>query len=393
VSKDRTVKSRIEISGAVVQNAVPTIDSPMIAMRTRPAAPSQMSEREMYDLVEKRDASAIGLFFLGVKTTGIFCRPGCPARTPNFENCEFFKTPAGAMQAGYRSCMRCKPLVGVGVPDWAEKLAEILELDPPKLVTAAQIRALGVHPATASRFFKKHMGSTIQALSRARRVGAALAWVREGARVPSAAMRAGFESESGFRKAATELFGDSANGDVEPLAARWLTTPMGPMVAVASDRGLCLLEFLDRRMLETNFRALRTRVGKPIAPGQNAFLDQIERELAEYFAGKRRDFDVPLHTAGTEFQSMVWQQLQKIPYGETCSYQQLARAIGKPSAVRAVARANGDNRLAIVIPCHRVIGADGSLTGYGGGVDRKERLLAIENPEAWGGGLFGSGSE
>lgn len=382
------MKSGIEITGAVVEGGEDPANSPMIAMSTRPHSSQKLSDERMYELVQARDTSAIGLFYLGVKTTGVFCRPGCPARTPNFENCEFFKTPAGAMQAGYRSCLRCKPLIGVGVPEWAEKLAEILERDPPRLVTAAEIRALGVHPATASRFFKKHMGATIQALSRARRVGAALAWVRAGARTPSAAMRAGFESESGFRKAAAELFGDATSDGVEPLAARWLTTPLGPMVAVASDNGLGLLEFLDRRMLETNFRVLRERVGRPIAPASHPFLDQIERELAEYFEGRRRTFEVPLHRAGTPFQMKVWEGLSAIPYGVTCSYQELAKVIGQPTAVRAVAKANGDNRLAIVIPCHRVIGADGSLTGYGGGVDRKERLLAIESPSRWGGGLF-----
>lgn len=206
----------------------------------------------------------------------------------------------------------------------------------------------------------------------------------------SAAMKAGFESESGFRKAAAELFGsvDPASS-LAPLAARWLETPLGPMVAVACESGLCLLEFLDRRMLETNFKVLRIRLGRPIVPAPNPYLDQIQNELAEYFQGKRREFEVPLQVAGTVFQEIVWKGLREIPYGITCSYQDLAKAIGKPTSVRAVAKANGDNRLAIVIPCHRVIGADGTLTGYGGGLDRKARLLEIEGALANGDGLFG----
>ncbi len=350
----------------------------------------------MYEAVRRRDASAAGLFYVAVKTTGIFCKPGCPARTPKPEHCEFFRSPGAAMQSGYRPCMRCKPLVGVGsVPAWASGLAAMLEEDPPRMITASDARKLGVHPATAARYFRKHMGATFQALSRARRVGSALAWVRRGGAVPSAAMRAGFESESGFRKAAAELFGGAgdlkdAAGSAEAMRARWLATPLGPMVAVASERGLALLEFLDRRMLETNLRSLRRRTGLPIVPGTNEHLTQIEAELAEYFAGARSTFGVRLHVAGSEFQEMVWRELCRIPYGQTRSYQQVAKAVGKASAVRAVARANGDNRLAIVIPCHRVIGADGSLTGYGGGVDRKQRLLEIEGAIPSGDGLFES---
>lgn len=353
-------------------------------------AQTDWTPQDMYRAVRLRDTSAAGLFFVGVKTTGIFCRPGCAAKTPKEENCEFFKTAASAMQAGYRACKRCRPLIALaGVPEWASGLVRLLEEDPPRRITAADVRGLGVHPATASRYFRKNMGSTIQALSRARRVGAALAWVRTGSRVTSAAMKAGFESESGFRKAAAEIFGSAGRHDPGvPLVARWLSTPLGPMVAVASEVGLCLLEFLDRRMLETNFRSLRHRTGRPIVPGCSPFLDQIESELTEYFGGKRKRFGVSLHVAGTAFQEQVWNGLLKVPFGETCSYQELAVAIGRPSAVRAVAKANGDNRLGIVIPCHRVIGSDGSLTGYGGGVDRKARLLEIEGAWPKESGLF-----
>ncbi|MCG3123343.1 MAG: Bifunctional transcriptional activator/DNA repair enzyme Ada [Phycisphaerales bacterium] len=351
-------------------------------MKARQKDQAWSSDR-MYDAFRRRDAALAGKFYMAVTSTGIFCRPGCPAKLPRPERCEFYPTPAAAMQAGYRPCLRCKPLQGPGeVPAWAAGLAALLAADPPRLVTADDARRLGVHPATAARYFRARMGSTFQALSRARRVGAAIASLRAGQVGLSRAVRqAGFESESGFRKAASELFGSRAMqdaNDLRTLTARWLTTPLGPMVAVASDTGVCLLEFLDRRMLETNFRTLRGRLGCPIVPGASPFLDQVERELAEYFAGRRSVFDVPLHAPGTPFQELVWAELRRIPSGQTRSYQQIAAAIGRPSAVRAVARANGDNRIAILIPCHRVIGADGSLTGYGGGLDRKARLLEIE---------------
>jgi AraC family transcriptional regulator of adaptative response/methylated-DNA-[protein]-cysteine methyltransferase len=157
-----------------------------------------------------------------------------------------------------------------------------------------------------------------------------------------------------------------------------ITTEIGPMFACASSKGLCLLEFTDRRMIETEFKDLSKKLNAVILPGKNRFLDQTETEMDEYFQGYRKEFDVPLHTPGTDFQKSVWLGLQDIPYGETRSYKEQAAALGKPKAVRAVASANGQNRIAIIIPCHRVIGSDGSLVGYGGGLFRKKWLLDFE---------------
>jgi O-6-methylguanine DNA methyltransferase len=153
------------------------------------------------------------------------------------------------------------------------------------------------------------------------------------------------------------------------------------MVAAADDATLYLLEFVDRRMLPTQIDRLRRHTKAAFAPGDNAILAATQRQLGEYFAGRRRAFDLPLALAGTDFQRAVWGALRAIPHGETRTYAELATAIGRPSAVRAVGRANGDYRLAIVVPCHRVIGADGALVGYGGLVWRKQALLALEtNP-------------
>jgi AraC family transcriptional regulator of adaptative response/methylated-DNA-[protein]-cysteine methyltransferase len=141
---------------------------------------------------------------------------------------------------------------------------------------------------------------------------------------------------------------------------------------------VCLLEFTDRRMLETNLETIRKRFRSPVVPGEHRWLKQLQTELKEYFAGKRKDFTVPLAPRGTEFQEAVWSQLRAIPFGETIAYDELARRVGRPAAQRAVALANGQNRIAILIPCHRVIGKDGSLTGYGGGLWRKRLLLELE---------------
>lgn len=157
-----------------------------------------------------------------------------------------------------------------------------------------------------------------------------------------------------------------------------IETPIGAMLAAASDTQLVLFEFPHRRMIDTQLARVRRAVGCELEPGESPVFEQLRTELDEYFAGHRRDFTVPLHAPGTPFQMRVWSELRRIPSGTTTTYARLADAIGKPNAVRAVARANGDNRIAILIPCHRVIGSNGELVGYGGGLWRKRKLLGIE---------------
>lgn len=157
-----------------------------------------------------------------------------------------------------------------------------------------------------------------------------------------------------------------------------MDTPLGPMFAGAVDGGICLLEFTDRRMLETELKALTGRLNAVIVQGDHKLFTPLSKQLNEYFEGKRKSFDLPLITPGTEFQQSVWKILQGIPYGTTRSYKKQAALLGKPDAVRAVANANGWNKISIIIPCHRVIGEDGTLTGYGGGLWRKKWLLEFE---------------
>jgi AraC family transcriptional regulator of adaptative response/methylated-DNA-[protein]-cysteine methyltransferase len=172
--------------------------------------------------------------------------------------------------------------------------------------------------------------------------------------------------------------GRSRNGQSRPITITRLITPLGPMVAASVERGICMLEFPDRRMIETQFRRLQRWYGGPIAPGGSDHLAQLDDELARYFRGELTRFTVPLDYQGTDFQMAVWKGLLTIPYGETRSYEAQARRMGRPGAQRAVGKANGDNRIAIVIPCHRVVRADGSLCGYGGGLWRKQKLLDLE---------------
>ena len=337
--------------------------------------------KEMWKAVVQRDRGYEGIFFLGVRTTGIFCRPGCPARTPRPENVEFFHDPSAAMHAGYRACQRCKPLHSAGkVPTHVETLRKMVEADPSARLSEQSLLDMGIDPSTARRQFKRYFGMTFHAYQRARCMGSALATVRKGVNMLDTQLDHGFESSSGFREAFAKLFGTapSKSSGVTCLVSRWIESPLGPMLAIADDRGLHIFDWVDRRGLERAIGALRKKEAAVIVPGEHPVLDQIEREIGEYFTGKRRKFDVKLASRGTDFQREVWDQLLRIPPGETRSYAGIAEQIDRPTAMRAVARANGDNFRAIVIPCHRVIGSDGSLTGYGGGLARKQWLLDHE---------------
>lgn len=246
---------------------------------------------------------------IAVSTTGIFCRPGCPAPAPLPGNVTRLATAHEALFAGYRPCLRCRPLDSHG-----------------RDVTSAQLRrAEGLRPLLA-------------AARGTRRT-----------RLASAA-----------------------------IVVRMLPTPMGPMLAGTTDDGICLLEFTDRPMLPTQLSVLRQRLGRPVVAGRHPLLDRLEGQLAEYFAGRRLVFDLPLVAPGTPFQERTWATLRTIPSGETVSYEELAARAGRAGAQRAAGTANGANRLAILIPCHRVVRKTGDVGNYGGGRWRKERLLALE---------------
>ena len=339
---------------------------------------------EMNRAFQSSDASYLGVFLVGVRTTGIFCLPTCtPPRKPKPENCEYFPSVREAVFAGYRPCKLCRPTeLGGAPPPWVAQLMERAEAEPDARFRAGDLRALGVSPERARRWFLENYGLTFVAWCRARRLSAAFTKIREGDDLDDVVLGHGFESYSGFREAFSRTFGEtpgrSREGACACLFTTMIETPVGRFLAAANDSGLVLFDFTDRRMLEHHFEVLRRRFRCPIVPGEHAHFAQLRAEIGEYFAGARRDFTVPLAPCGTAFQERVWTELRRIPFGETLSYEALAERIGQPTAMRAVAGANGMNRIAILIPCHRVIGKDGSLTGYGGGVWRKRLLLALE---------------
>ena len=308
-------------------------------MSTQTSTASALRPEEMERAFYEQDASYDGVFVTGVRTTGIFCRPSCPARKPLRQNVEFLASVKDALFAGYRPCQRCRPLETDGEPpEWVVRLLAIVDAEPERRLRAPELRALGVSPERARRYFQRTFGMSFDAYGRARRLSRGLTRLREGEDLATAAFDAGYESESGFREAFGKHFGRPPGQarDSEYALAAWLRTPLGPMIAAATSAGVCLLEFTDRRMLETQLQILARRLRLPLVPGDNQALAQLKAELAEYFAGRRRGFEVPLQVKGSPFQERVWQELALIPYGETRSYEEIAKRVGSPGAGRSL---------------------------------------------------------
>lgn len=337
-------------------------------------------DHDYYQALLRKDTQYEGVFFVGVKTTGIFCNPSCPARKPKFENCIFYKTREEALLAGFRPCKRCRPLDNPHCSSTlVDTLVELVEDDLTRRWRADDLRHLGYDPRTVSRHFEKRLGMTFIQYARARRLGLAFTHIRQGSSVIDTQLDAGYESSSGFFDAFSKIMqAPPSRASDRYLKSSWIDTPLGPMIAIGDDDSLFLLEFVDRRGLEREIERVRIKTRAPIIPGTTPPLTSIKEELAAYFAGSLTTFTTPLALVGSPFQKKVWHALCQIPYGTTTTYGELAKAIDHPTACRAVGRANGANQLALVIPCHRVIGKDGLLTGYGGGLPRKEWLLGHE---------------
>lgn len=345
------------------------------------AQPRLPPREDMLAAMLASDSACEGVFYTAVKTTGIFCRPTCPARKPRPENVEFFANAESCLAAGYRPCKRCRPL---SLPDatpeaYARLLAEA-DADPRRALGEAQLQARGIDPLQLRRWCKQRYGLTFQALVRARRMAEALGRLQAGEGIDDVADALGYASVSGFRDAFGKATGVAPGqaASLKPLYYRHIDTPLGPMLAMASVDGVVLLEFLDRPILVDELRQLRLRHGFTPMPGEHPHLSQLARELEAYFADPATPFSVPLDLPGSAFQREVWAALCAIAPGQTRSYGLLAQSLGRPGAARAVGMANGQNRVAVVVPCHRVVGADGSLVGYGGGRRRKEWLLRHE---------------
>ncbi len=340
-----------------------------------------LTDSIMYAALVDKDVSYEGSFIAAVKTTGIFCRPTCTARKPKKENVEFFKTSKEAILNGYRPCKVCSPLEMLNeTPDYIKSILREISADPSQKFKDWHLRLKGIEPATIRRWFLKNHGITFHAYQRMFRINSAFKKIRNGEAVTATAFDTGYESLSGFTDSFKSIFGVSPSNSklTQVIDITRLETPLGTMFACAVEQGICLLEFTDRRMLETELKQLSKILNATIIQGTNKHFEVLQLQLQEYFQGKRKEFSLPLFSPGSNFQQAVWAELQSIPYGATRSYKQQATALLSPQAVRAVANANGMNRISILIPCHRVIGDDGHLTGYGGGLWRKKWLIDLE---------------
>ena len=315
-----------------------------------------------YKALLERKQVFVGIFFVGVKTTSVFCIATCRARKPKKENVEFFTTFKDALDNGYRPCKVCKPTENTNeAPEQIQTAIQMVKENPKSKVTDHQLRQMNISPEVVRRWFNKNYGMTFQAYQRMYRINVAFQELKNGKNTTEIAFDSGYESLSGFGYTFKKIIGNSPQNSTtrNVILINRLTTPLGPMFVCATENGICLLEFVDRRMLETEFKDLQKHLNANIIAGENKHIKQTKKEITEYFEGTRKTFNVKLETPGTDFQN-----------------------INNPKAVRAVASANGHNRISIIIPCHRVIGKDGKMTGYGGGIERKRWLLMHEQENA-----------
>lgn len=339
----------------------------------------------LYQALLQRDPAYDGRAYVGVSSTGVFCRLTCPARKPRPENCTFYPSVGACIQAGFRACRRCHPMAPAAEADPAVKtlLAALCERKGRRWSEPDIIR-MGLDPSTVRRAFNRHFGMTFLEMAPLERLRNAHVALAGGGKVIEAQIDAGFGSANAFRDAFARLMGKppgSFSADAL-IRADYIDTPLGAMIALSDPTHLHLLEFADRKALPAELRRMHQVFKGRIGFGRHAPVDRLEAELDAYFCGRGARFSVPLAFHGSDFTKAVWHALVEIPAGEIRSYSQIATDIGRPSAVRAVARANGANQIALLVPCHRVLGADGSLTGYGGGLWRKQKLIEIERQYA-----------
>jgi AraC family transcriptional regulator of adaptative response/methylated-DNA-[protein]-cysteine methyltransferase len=348
-----------------------------------------MNEMIAWESVLHRDPSADDRFLYGVTTTGIYCRPSCPSKRPRRDNVAFFSSAEAAERAGFRACRRCRPnrvksrnRAVAAAREYIDR--HMSDVGDDRITLERLGEAAGLSPYHLQRKFKDTVGLTPAQYIRARKAERLKDELKRGETVSRATFGAGYGSSSRVYDASDSHLGMTPatyrrGGAGTSIDYVITTTSLGALLVAATDRGICAVTLGDdSKTLETNLEleypaASLARVTDP-ASSLRRWVDEI---VAAVDGGTARP-DVPLDVQATAFQWKVWRELQKIPFGETRSYSEIAAAIGSPKAVRAVASACAKNRVAVVIPCHRVVRQTGSLGGYRWGVERKERLLAKE---------------
>jgi AraC family transcriptional regulator of adaptative response/methylated-DNA-[protein]-cysteine methyltransferase len=337
---------------------------------------------QKWSMVLARDTKADGRFVYAVKSTGIFCRPTCPSRRPRRENVEFFNSPAQAQQAGYRACRRCTPLERNPQSQKVEAACRYIDenLDVTLSLTAIS-RHVAISPFHFQRMFKRMLGISPREYQQARRAGKFRQALLSDGSVTEAIYEAGFSSSSRAYESVPAQLGMTPSefkrgGEGIEIRCTVISTELGKLLVATTPRGVCAVRFGESeaallRELKKDFSAAEIR-------RDDVGLESIATQIKQLLSGSAAPLNIPLDLRGTAFQQMVWKELRRIPKGQTRSYTDVARAIGKPKAVRAVANACGSNPVAIVVPCHRVVQKNGSLAGYRWGVKRKAALLEKE---------------
>jgi AraC family transcriptional regulator of adaptative response/methylated-DNA-[protein]-cysteine methyltransferase len=349
---------------------------------------AMLNDEQRWQAVIAHDATQDGRFFYSVKTTGVYCRPGCASRQPRRENVAFYESADQAEAAGFRACKRCRPRDGspadrhLAAVDRACALIRASDSLPSlaELADAAGISRYHFH-----RVFKQITGTTPRDWGKSHRLGRFAARLDAGEGIAEAAYGAGFGASSRAYEAAPNGLGMTPGarrrgGDGETIRYTVVSTWLGWALVAATERGICMTALGDNRAgLEADLR--RRFPAATLTPADAALSGWAER-VVRFITRPGEQLDLPLDIRGTAFQAQVWRALQKIPPGETATYTGIAQALGRPRAVRAVAQACASNKLAVLVPCHRVVRGDGDLAGYRWGIERKRALLAREREAA-----------
>jgi AraC family transcriptional regulator of adaptative response/methylated-DNA-[protein]-cysteine methyltransferase len=347
-----------------------------------------MNHDRYWQIVETRDQSYDHEFVYAVRSTGIYCRPSCPSPRPKRENIDFYADARQAEQAGYRACLRCKPN---GSPDTQQALIQRLcdYIDTHESPSLQQLSdAVGLSPYHLQRIFKQALGVTPRQYAATRRMQRLKDKLKQGEQVTEAMFDVGYSSSSRLYEQATAHLGMSPatyrrGGQGKQITYHFVDSPLGLLMIAATSQGICYVGFGDheqqlQQTLQQEFPAATILEPEHTETETQERLHYWAQAMLDYLNGQQQQLDLPLDLKATAFQSRVWQALRQIPYGTTCSYREIAAAIGQPTAARAVARACATNPVPLVVPCHRVIGEDGALHGYRYGIERKRALLDQE---------------
>ena len=336
-----------------------------------------ISDDQAWAAFERRDRGFDGRFMVAVSTTRIYCRPSCPARRPRREHVRFFRREDDARAAGYRPCLRCKPDTVARDRAAVAAAVRLIEQADESLRLEALAAAVGYAPHHFQRLFTRDVGVSPAVYARGLRARRAEQKLSDGSSVTEAIYDAGYSAPSRFYEEAGKRMGMTPSawrdgGRGETIRYAFVESPLGRLLLAATEKGICRLTF------DEDEAALRRRFPNATLVPDDGALSELVGGVLQAIQTPATAPALPIDVAGTAFQEAVWAELRKIPPGETRSYAQIARSVGQPGAVRAVGTANGSNPVAILVPCHRVVRSDGSLGGYAGGVERKQRLLDAE---------------